>query len=79
VPFAQRDVFLDHDQEPEAIRKQVRRLLKIARSHGEALGIGHPYNATQEVLLEMSPAIKAAADLVPASSLVRVIPYSPTG
>ena len=79
VPFAQRDVFLDNNQAPEAIRKQIQRLLKIARIHGEALGIGHPYSITQEVLLEMSPTIKAAADLVPASSLVRVIPYSPSG
>lgn len=76
LPFAQRDVFLDHDQSPASVRRQVERLLTIAGKHGEAVGIGHPYAVTLETLKEMTPAMEAAADFVPASALVKTVPYS---
>jgi polysaccharide deacetylase 2 family uncharacterized protein YibQ len=50
VPAVERDVFLDSDPEPEAIRVQFDRLLTLARKQGFALGIGHPYASTLDVL-----------------------------
>ena len=34
VPFAQRDVFIDHYPKPDFIRKQIKELIRIARSNG---------------------------------------------
>lgn len=73
VPFAQRDVFLDHIQEAEFIHKQFDRLLQIAESHGEAIGIAHPYHVTFEVLNKLIPELNKKAVLVPASEVVHII------
>jgi uncharacterized protein len=71
VPFAQRDVFIDHFQEPEFIRKQIYRLIDMAKKNGEAIGIAHPYKITFEILKQLMPEIKKQVDMVPASQLVR--------
>ena len=73
IPFAQRDIFLDNEQKPEAVRRQIRELVLIAGSHGEAIGIGHPYSVTCQVLKEVLPELKNKVELVPASALVRTI------
>ena len=73
VPFAQRDIFLDHIQDPEFIRKQFDRLVKFAESHGEAIGIAHPYHVTFEVMNKLIPELKKKAVLVPASEVVHII------
>jgi len=52
VPSIDRNVFLDNDLEPEAIRAEFRRLLGIARKQGFALGIAHPRTQTLQVLRE---------------------------
>ncbi len=72
VPFAQKDVFLDHIQERDFIRKQIRLLIHIAKRHGEAIGIAHPYDATYDVLRELLPELKTKAILVRASDVVRI-------
>lgn len=72
LPFAQRDVFLDHVQEPAFFRKQIRELVRLARHKGEALGIAHPHPATYTLLKEALPELRQQVDLVPASRLVRV-------
>jgi polysaccharide deacetylase 2 family uncharacterized protein YibQ len=72
VPFAQKDVFLDHIQEPDFIRKQIRRLIHIANSHGEAIGIAHPHEVTYDVLREVLPELKKKAILVHASDVVHI-------
>jgi uncharacterized protein len=72
IPFAQRDVFLDHVQEPAFIRKQIRELVRLARNKGEALGIGHPHSTTYTLLREALPELRQQVELVPASRLVRV-------
>ena len=74
VPFAQRDVFIDHYQKPDFIRKQIKELIRIAELNGEAVGILHPHSATYQVLREMLPDLQKQVDLVPASKIVR-----PTG
>lgn len=70
VPYGQRDVFLDHDQDPRQIRKQLKRLVRYAQNHGQAIGIGHPHTVTYEVLKEMIPQLKQQVTLVPASQVV---------
>ena len=65
VPFAQRDVFLDHDPSPQAIRTQIRRLSALAKLHGEAVGIGHPHRVTFDVLQEMLPEMQTKVQMVP--------------
>jgi len=42
----ERDVFLDNDRDPNAIRTQLESLLPIARDQGLAVAIGHPYPET---------------------------------
>jgi hypothetical protein len=73
IPFAQRDVFLDHAHDPASIRKQLRELVRIAQRRGEAVGIGHPHPATYTVLKDELPALRQQVELVPASRLVRII------
>jgi polysaccharide deacetylase 2 family uncharacterized protein YibQ len=73
IPFAERDVFIDHDQEPDAIRGQIRKLIRIAKKNGEAIGIAHPSKTTYKILKEMLPELKTAVHLVPASKVVHVL------
>jgi polysaccharide deacetylase 2 family uncharacterized protein YibQ len=73
VPFAQRDVFIDHYQKPDFIRKQIKELIRIARLNGEAVGILHPHSRTLQVLQEMLPYLKDQVRLVPASKVVRPV------
>ena len=72
VPFAERDVFLDHVRKEAEIRAQVEHLVNIAEVHGKALGIGHPYEITYQVLKKALPDIKKRVRLIPASEIVEV-------
>ena len=58
LPFAQRDVFIDHFQEPDFIRKQINLLIRIADKHGEAIGIAHPHIITYNILRELLPELQ---------------------
>jgi len=72
VPTAERTVFLDNAEDPEAIAAQVRRLLEVALARGEAVGIGHVQRVTADVVRALLPAFDAAGvALVPVSWLVR--------
>jgi polysaccharide deacetylase 2 family uncharacterized protein YibQ len=73
IPFAQRDVFLDNVQDARSIRKQIKKLVRIAIRHGEAIGIGHPYPITYQVLQDELPKLKAKFKLVPASAVVHIV------
>jgi polysaccharide deacetylase 2 family uncharacterized protein YibQ len=70
LKFARRHVFLDHDQTAHAIRFQIKRLVTIAESRGSAIGIGHPYPVTWEILKEEIPKLRGKVRLVPISKLV---------
>ncbi|MCX5694465.1 MAG: divergent polysaccharide deacetylase family protein [Candidatus Omnitrophica bacterium] len=59
VKFAKRDVFLDNSNDPEYIKGQLRKLKKIARNQGVAIGIGHDRKNTLLVLKEMLPQLEA--------------------
>ena len=72
LPHLRRDVFLDHDPRPEAVRAQFRRLVALARRRGTALAIGHPHPATLAVLREMLPDLEPlGVRLLPLSRLVQ--------
>jgi polysaccharide deacetylase 2 family uncharacterized protein YibQ len=71
VPAARRDVFLDDDPSPEAVRAQLERLLALARERGAAVAIGHPREATLAVLEQEIPRARAAGiEFVPVSYLL---------
>jgi polysaccharide deacetylase 2 family uncharacterized protein YibQ len=72
VPFAERDVFLDHVRKKSEIRAQIEHLINIAEVHGKALGIGHPYEITYEVLKEALPEMEKRVRIIPASEIVEV-------
>jgi uncharacterized protein len=72
VPATSRNVFLDDDQSPAAIRKQFELAIRDAREKGSALAIGHPHPDTLQVLAEMLPeAQRQGVALVFASDLAR--------
>ena len=73
IPFAQRDVFLDHVATVEFIRKQLNELVRIAQHNGYAVGIGHPHSLTYQVLREMLPELQKKVRLVPASEIVGLV------
>ncbi|MDF1613771.1 divergent polysaccharide deacetylase family protein [Desulfurivibrio dismutans] len=72
LPFLRRDVFIDHHREPEKIRAQIDRLLSIAEERGWAVGIGHPYPETLQILQEKEAALREQVRLVKLDKLVKL-------
>lgn len=70
VPVAKKNLFLDHEPSPHAIRLQMERLLGIARYSGTAVGIGHPQKETLGVIYEYLEKLKNDFEVVPVSELV---------
>ncbi len=71
IPAAERNVFLDNIQTPQAIRGQLKRLIQLARLKGGSIGIAHPHEATLEVLRVEVPKLAAkGVELVPVSQLL---------
>jgi hypothetical protein len=62
VPTLARDVFLDNDL--KNIDREFDRLLQLARRHGSAIAIGHPFPATLEMLERRLPALAAQGVVV---------------
>jgi len=73
LPFAERDVFIDHYVKSNFIRKQIKELIRIARRNGTAVGILHPHSTTYRILHEMLPDLNNQVQLVSASKIVRPI------
>ncbi len=55
VPTISRDVFLDDDMSPQAVRTQLELTERIARRKGIAIAIGHPHPATLQALEDWMP------------------------
>jgi len=73
VPSLTRDVFLDAEDNADFVNKQFDRLLKIARTHGYALAIGHPYPDTMKVLKKRLQELESEqVDLVPVSIMLKI-------
>ena len=67
-----RDVFLDEVDDEEAIAGELFRLARIAKEHGEAIGIGHCRPNTLKAMKKYLPALtEAGFDLVQVSKLAR--------
>ena len=58
-----RDVFLDHTMDVAYVKGQIREAVKVAKSRGYAIAIGHPHPNTIEALRE-SKDILNQVDLV---------------
>ena len=56
---AKRDVFIDTEQKRESVEKALDNLAEIAEKDGAAVGIGHCYRITLEVLREKIPELKS--------------------
>ncbi|MCG6899540.1 MAG: divergent polysaccharide deacetylase family protein [Gammaproteobacteria bacterium] len=73
VPNISRNVFLDNDPDPEAVRLQFRKLIAIAKRDGTALGIGHPQTGTLDVLREeLENLQRYGVQLLPVSRLIEL-------
>jgi polysaccharide deacetylase 2 family uncharacterized protein YibQ len=59
IPSARRDVFLDNDRDPESVAREFERLKRLARTRGLAIGIGHPYPQTLDLLERELPKLHA--------------------
>lgn len=71
--FGRRDVFLDNEDDIEAVKENFRLLIAQARSHGEAIGIGHARVNTATAFVEMIPAFEeAGVKLVLVRELTRI-------
>jgi len=71
VPALARDVFLDNDTDIEALEMQFQRAINIARKHGSAVLIGHPYPATADFLRKSLGRLdEAGIKLASASALI---------
>ncbi len=71
VPAVKRDVFLDPDRAPKTIEREFGRLKELARKNGVAVGIGHPYPSTLELLEREIPNLSdEGIELVSISELV---------
>jgi polysaccharide deacetylase 2 family uncharacterized protein YibQ len=71
LPTAERTVFLDNNPDPKAICVQIEHLLEIAENLGSAIGIGHPYNETFEIIEKYQDRLREEFDVIPVSKLVR--------
>ncbi len=71
VPALKRDVFLDPDTMPGTVEREFARLKKLARQHGYAVGIAHPYPTTLDYLEEALPSLQEDGyDLTRISELI---------
>lgn len=68
---ATNQVFLDHYDDVDKVKKQIERLIKLAKQDGQALGIGHVRPQTYQALVEMIPRFhEEGIIIVPASQVV---------
>ncbi len=65
MPYQTRDIFLDHDEDVDAIKIQIKKAIRIARKYGKCIAICHPHKSTFE-------ALKASTPLFDEVELVRI-------
>ena len=71
VPHARRDVFLDNERSAPEIWQRLAQLEATARRRGFAVGIGHPHDATIEVLATwLADARRRGFELAPISAVI---------
>lgn len=73
IPTMSRNVFLDNVQSHEDIDREFKKLIKIAREKGVAVGIGHPYKETLAYLEQALPLLEEQGiDLITASQMIEL-------
>jgi polysaccharide deacetylase 2 family uncharacterized protein YibQ len=72
VPFVERAVFIDHEDNAQSIHHQLAQTEQFAARHGQAVAIGHPREKTYRALAQWLPTLadKGYA-LMPASAIIR--------
>lgn len=71
VKAAERNIFLDNENDIEIIGQQIIKLGEIAMKNGSAIGIGHPYQNTLLALQQIIPKLKEnGIKITPISQLV---------
>ncbi len=72
VPSISRDVFIDNDQTPADVERQLAETERIALKTGVAIAIGHPHPVTLAVVSEWVKTLPAKGiELVPVASVVK--------
>jgi hypothetical protein len=72
VPTMPRNVFLDDDEAPDAVRRKLAETEAIARRQGFVVAIGHPHEVTLQALAEWLPGLAAKGlVLAPATAVLR--------
>jgi polysaccharide deacetylase 2 family uncharacterized protein YibQ len=72
VPYAVRDVFLDHEDTPEFVANALKKTEGVARRAGAAIAIGHPKKNTMQALQKWIPTLEQKGfELVPLSALIQ--------
>jgi polysaccharide deacetylase 2 family uncharacterized protein YibQ len=72
IPALRRDVFLDHDPSPIAVRAALLQLEKVAQQQGFAVAIGHPKDSTIGALAEWLPDVQARGFVIVPLSAIAV-------
>jgi polysaccharide deacetylase 2 family uncharacterized protein YibQ len=73
IPTLTRNVFLDNVQSHEDIDREFKKLLKLAREKGVAVGIGHPYKETLAYLEQALPLLEEQGiELITASQMIQL-------
>ena len=70
IKTGRRNIFLDNEQSPKKIIKQLQALVKLAQKKGEAIGIGHPYPATITALQQYQHKLVTQVEVVGIKQLV---------
>ncbi len=72
VPYAERNIFLDHVNDVGAVKARLGEVERLARRRGLAIAIGHPRRATLRALKDWLPGLaNKGFVLVPLSSVVK--------
>lgn len=72
IPSNQRDLFIDHDEDKESIRRRFKQSMEIALENGEAIVIGHFRPNTAELLVELLPELEEnGIELVHVSEIIQ--------
>ena len=58
LPYISRNIFLDNEKSYEYIKSQLIKTIELAKKHGYAVAIGHPYDITLKVLKESKHLLK---------------------
>jgi uncharacterized protein len=73
LPYLERDVFLDNVDSHEAVSARIAELERTARRYGYAIAIGHPRDATLDVLEKWTAEVQSRGlALVPISAVLRL-------